>query len=73
MEASKLEMCKSLVEWFEVVTKDESQTGSEPDLSDGVAMARALHKFAPDFFTGKEALSQIPLNVEQSMLLKRLT
>lgn len=53
MEASKLEMCKSLVEWFEAVTKGESQTGGEADLSDGVAMARALHKFAPDFFTGK--------------------
>lgn len=52
MEASKIEMCKSLVEWFMVVAGNESGTAKEPDLSDGVAMARLLHKFSPDFFTG---------------------
>lgn len=52
MEASKLEMCKSLVEWFTVVTGIDLASDGEPDLSDGVVMARALHKFSPDFFTG---------------------
>lgn len=52
MEASKIEMCKSLVEWFVVVAGKESESSKEPDLSDGVAMARLLNKFSPDFFTG---------------------
>lgn len=52
MEASKVEMCKSLVEWFMVVMENDLPSSNEPDLSDGVAMARALHKFSPDFFTG---------------------
>lgn len=50
MEASKIELCRSLVEWFAVVSGIDAQP--EPDLSDGVAMARLLHKFSPDFFTG---------------------
>lgn len=53
MEVNKIELCKSLVEWFVVVSGIELNGQQEPDLSDGVAMARLLHKFSPDFFTGK--------------------
>lgn len=55
MDSSRTEMCKSLIEWFKVLIKDDGTLKSDhlDDLSDGVAMARALNKLGPEFFTGK--------------------
>lgn len=58
METSRVEMCKSLNEWFTVFYNENcvSQTQREKrylnDLTDGVAMAIALKQLAPDYFTG---------------------
>lgn len=53
MESNNTEMCKSLKEWFKTLNVYEVKgSNSGLDLSDGVAMAKALHKFSPDFFSG---------------------
>lgn len=55
MDSNRKEMCKSLVDWFKVLIRDDASLKSDhlDDLSDGVAMARALNKLGPEFFTGK--------------------
>lgn len=54
MGTNALEMCKSLKEWFKVLNvHDAKETrNGDLDLSDGVAISKALHKFSPDFFSG---------------------
>lgn len=53
METNNMEMCKSLKEWFKTLNVNEVKGNKNDfDLSDGVAMAKALHKFSPDFFSG---------------------
>lgn len=60
METSREEMCKSLTEWFSVfyiencLSQDQHEKNYLNDLTDGVAMAIALQKLAPDYFTCKE-------------------
>lgn len=59
METYREEMCKSLSEWFIVFYKENCQSSDENDenylndLSDGIAIAQALRKLAPDYFTGE--------------------
>lgn len=53
MDANRKEMCKSLLDWFNVLNADGNQTQQLNDLTNGVAIARAMHRLAPDFFTGK--------------------
>lgn len=55
MDSNRSEMYKSLIDWFKVVVKDDETLKPDhlDDLSDGVAMARALNKLATEFFTGK--------------------
>lgn len=55
MDLNRDEICKSLVDWFNVLMADDEslKPTQRTDLSDGVAMARALHKLGPEFFTGK--------------------
>lgn len=59
MDTSREEMCKSLTDWFLVfynencISQDEHEKNYLNDLTDGVAMAIALQKLAPDYFTGK--------------------
>lgn len=51
MESEKIELCKSLIEWFKVLNL--SAPHSNPtELSDGVALAQALAQIAPETFTG---------------------
>lgn len=58
METSREEMCKSLTDWFLVfytencISQDQHEKTYLNDLTDGVAMAIALQKLAPDYFTG---------------------
>lgn len=58
METSREEMCKSLTDWFSVfyhencISQDQHEKIYLNDLTDGVAMAIALQKLAPDYFTG---------------------
>lgn len=60
METSREEMCKSLTDWFFVfynencISSDEHEKNYLNDLTDGVAMAIALQKLAPDYFTGNK-------------------
>lgn len=60
MESSRNEMCKSLIDWLKVLITNDGTLKSDhlDDLSDGVAVARALNKLVPEFFTGKMAQSQ---------------
>lgn len=59
METHREEMCKSLSEWFTAFYKENCQSDDEiddkylNDLSDGIAIAQALRKLAPDYFTGE--------------------
>lgn len=59
MEKHRDEMCKSLSEWFTAFYKENCQSDGENDdkylndLSDGIAIAQALRKLAPDYFTGE--------------------
>lgn len=59
METDREEMCKSLSEWFTAFYKENCQSDGENDdkclndLSDGIAIAQALRKLAPDYFTGE--------------------
>lgn len=54
MDSSRSEMYRSLIDWFKVLVEDDETLKSDhlEDLSDGVAMARALNKLAPEYFTG---------------------
>lgn len=58
METNRNEMCKSLLDWFKVFYEENCVSVDKPeenflhDLSDGVAIAQALRKLAPDYFTG---------------------
>lgn len=45
------EMCQSLIEWFQTLNLTALHSNKE-ELSDGVALAQALHQFAPESFTG---------------------
>lgn len=45
------EICKSLIEWFQTLNLKAAHANAE-DLSDGLALAEALHQFVPEFFTG---------------------
>lgn len=57
MESNRVEICKSLKQWFDVFFKanclsaDQRELYHLNDLSDGVAIAISLRKFAPDYFT----------------------
>lgn len=59
METSREEMCKSLTDWFIVffnencISQDQHEKTYLNDLTDGVAVAVALNKVAPDYFLGK--------------------
>lgn len=58
MESNNSEMCKSLKEWFKTLNVHQVKaSNNDLDLSDGVAMGKALHKFSPDFFSGTINLS----------------
>ncbi|XP_055917517.1 protein hook [Eupeodes corollae] len=50
MEGEKIEMCKSLIEWFKTLNLKAPHSNAE-QLSDGVALAQALNQFSPDSFT----------------------
>lgn len=60
METSREEMCKSLTDWFFVfynencISQDQHEKVYLADLTDGVAVAVALEKLAPDYFSGKK-------------------
>lgn len=60
METSREEMCKSLTDWFIVfynencISQDQHEKVYLADLTDGVAVAVALEKLAPDYFSGKQ-------------------
>lgn len=58
MDVNRREICKSLIEWFNVLMADDEflKPTQRTDLSDGVAMARALHKLSPDFFNGNRKM-----------------
>lgn len=45
------EICQSLIKWFQTLHLKAAHATVE-DLSDGLALAEALHQFVPDFFTG---------------------
>lgn len=51
MSSEKLEMCNTLIKWFHKLDIDAPHETAS-DLSDGVAMAKALKQIAPDVFTG---------------------
>lgn len=55
MDVNRDEICKSLLDWFNVLTADDTllKPTQRTELNDGVAIARALHKLGPEFFTGK--------------------
>lgn len=59
MDVNRDEICKSLMDWFSVLmANDESlKPSNRSDISDGIAMARALHNLGPEFFTGELLLS----------------
>lgn len=65
MDSSRTEMCKSLIDWFKVLIKDDGKVKSDhlDNLNDGVAMARALNKLGPEFFTGISTLHNHRLDV----------
>lgn len=50
MEGEKIEMCKSLIEWFKTLNLKAPHSNAE-QLSDGEALAQALNQFSPDSFT----------------------
>lgn len=45
------EICQSLIKWFQTLHLKAAHATVE-ELSDGLALAEALHQFVPDFFTG---------------------
>ncbi|CAD7078856.1 unnamed protein product [Hermetia illucens] len=68
MESEKIELCKSLIEWFKVLNL--SAPHSNPtELSDGVALAQALAQIAPETFT-ESWLSKIKVDVGTNWRLK---
>lgn len=54
-------MCGNLIKWFQVLNL-KAPHGNAKELSDGVAMAQALHQFAPETFSGDYILKSICYN-----------
>lgn len=48
MSQEKLEICNSLISWFQELPKSKNAN----DLTDGVAMAQVLNEISPENFTG---------------------
>lgn len=70
METSREEICKSLTDWFLVfynencLSPDQHEKNYLDDLTDGVAIAKALQKLAPDYFTGNSHMHQTLIGVK---------
>lgn len=63
-------MCESLIQWFQVLQlKSAAHHSTIAELSDGVAMAQALHQIAPDTFT-ESWLAKIKFEVDSNWRLK---
>lgn len=48
MNQEKLEICDSLINWFQELPNIQNTS----DLTDGVAMAQVLHQISSEHFTG---------------------
>lgn len=66
--ARKKEMCNSLIQWFQTLQL-QAPHSTALELSDGVAMAQALHQIAPDTFTAGW-LAKIKFEVGSNWRLK---
>lgn len=55
MQSDKVEMCKSLIEWFKTLNL-KAQHSTAEEICDGVALAEALNQFAPESFTGTKLI-----------------
>lgn len=64
----KQEMCDSLIQWFQTLRLPAAHS-TPLELSDGVAMAQALHQIAPDTFAD-EWLAKIKFEVGSNWRLK---
>lgn len=53
MESGKLEMCESLIKWFKMLNLTAPHSNVN-ELSDGVALAQALHQISSDSFDGEK-------------------
>lgn len=53
MESGKLAMCESLINWFKMLNLTAPHS-NVMELSDGVALAQALHQIASDSFDGNK-------------------
>lgn len=51
MESEKLAMCESLIKWFKMLNLTAPHSNVK-ELSDGVALAQALHQISSDSFDG---------------------
>ncbi|XP_075166379.1 hook microtubule tethering protein [Haematobia irritans] len=62
------DMCQSLIDWFQTLKLSAPHSNAE-ELSDGVALAQALHQFSPETFTAVW-LSKIKADVGVNWRLK---
>ncbi|XP_055840212.1 protein hook [Episyrphus balteatus] len=68
MEGEKIEMCKSLIEWFKTLNLKAPHSNAE-QLSDGVALAQSLNQFSPESFP-ESWLSKVRSDVGSNWRLK---